>query len=108
MATNTTKNTAKKSVKTNNTKAEWPEGMPFQKINYLLMGIGAVVLVLGYILLSGGGSDDPAKFSDAIFDARRLKVAPITLVIGFIIELFAIMYRPKQKAVQQSEEKQAL
>ena len=59
MATNTTKNTAKKNVKTNNTKAEWPSSMPFQTINYLLMGVGVVILILGYILLSGGGSDDP-------------------------------------------------
>ncbi len=75
----------------------WAPGMPFTKINYILMIGGLLVLLLGYIFLSGGGTDDPTKFSEAIFDVRRLYVAPITLVFGFLIELFAIMYRPKEK-----------
>ena len=106
MATNTTKKPAKNNRQNIETKEQWPQNMPFQKINYILMGVGVIILVLGYILLSGGGSDDPTKFSEAIFDARRLKVAPITLIIGFIVELFAIMYRPKQKK-SDTEETQA-
>ena len=106
MATNTTKKPVKKNTKNIESKEQWPQSMPFRKINYILMGVGLVVLILGYILLSGGGSDDPSKFNEAIFDARRLKLAPITLVIGFIIELFAIMYRPKQNN-SDTEETQA-
>ena len=95
MSQNNQKNTVKKTTATKNAaKPEWAPGMPFKPVNYILMIAGVVVLLIGYFLLSGGGSDDPAEFSDAIFNARRLKVAPIILVIGFLVELFAIMYRP--------------
>ncbi|MBO4581274.1 MAG: DUF3098 domain-containing protein [Bacteroidales bacterium] len=67
--------------------------MPFGKINYILMLTGIVVLLIGYILLSGGGTDDPSQFSPAIFDTRRLVIAPITLVVGFAIEFIAIMLK---------------
>lgn len=97
------KNNTAKSVKTGANKPEWAPGMPFGKINYILMGAGIVVLFLGYVLLSGGGSDDPSKFNDAIFNARRLKVAPIILIIGFIIEFFAIMYRPLKKNTEEKK-----
>ena len=52
----------------------------FRKENYILMGVGVLLLILGYVLLSGGGSDDPNVFSEALFNTRRLVVAP--LVIG--------------------------
>ena len=104
MNQNNTRNTGRKPVASKNTpKPEWAPGIPFRPVNYLLMVIGLVVLLIGYLLLSGGGSDDPSQFSDAIFNARRLKVAPITLVIGFVIELFAIMYRPCGKCGRQNE-----
>ncbi len=67
----------------------------FGKINYILLIAGVVVLILGFLLLVGGGSDDPAVFSDKIFDTRRLVVAPILLVLGFVIEIFAIMVKAK-------------
>jgi hypothetical protein len=50
----------------------------------------------GLILMIGGGSDDPTKFSDAIFDFQRLTLAPILLATGFIIEIFAIMSKSKE------------
>lgn len=104
MNQNNTKNAGKKPVTSKNTpKPEWAPGMPFRPVNYLLMIAGLVVLLIGYLLLSGGGSDDPFQFSDAIFNTRRLKVAPITLIIGFIIELFAIMYRPCKKCCKKNE-----
>ena len=67
----------------------------FGKLNYMLMGVGLVVLALGYILLAGGGSDDPNVFNPAMFDVRRLYVAPILIVLGFVIEIVAIMYKKK-------------
>ena len=73
----------------------WAAGMPFGKLNYILMLVGIVVLAIGYILLSGGGSEDPAIFSEAIFDARRLTIAPITLVLGFTIVGASIMLKIK-------------
>ncbi|HHU47824.1 MAG TPA: DUF3098 domain-containing protein [Bacteroidales bacterium] len=67
----------------------------FRKTNYILMVVGVVLLGLGYILLSGGGSKDPDVFSDAIFDTRRLVVSPILIVLGLVIEIYAIMWHPK-------------
>lgn len=69
----------------------------FGKINYQLMFIGLAFLLLGYILMIGGGSDDPNKFSWALFDFQRITLAPILLLIGFVIEIFAIMKKPKAK-----------
>ena len=70
---------------------------PLGTINYVLMGVGLVILALGYILLSGGGSDDPNTFNPAMFDNRRLVVAPILIVVGFVVEILAIMYKARKK-----------
>lgn len=67
----------------------------FRKINYILMGIGVILLALGYILLSGGGSDDPNVFNDDLFNTRRLVIAPLVILSGIIVEIVAIMKRPK-------------
>ncbi|MBR4739213.1 MAG: DUF3098 domain-containing protein [Bacteroidales bacterium] len=76
------------------------EGHPFElafgKINYILMGVGLLLLALGYILLAGGGSDDPNVFNPAMFDARRLVWAPILIVLGFVVEIVAIMFKGKK------------
>lgn len=71
--------------------------LAFGPINYIMMVAGIVILAIGYILLSGGGSDDPNTFNPAMFDARRLTVAPILIVLGFAVEIFAIMYKGKKK-----------
>jgi hypothetical protein len=73
----------------------WAPGMPFGKLNYLLLLLSIVVLGIGYVLLSGGGSEDPAIYNDAIFDTRRLTIAPITLLIGLIIGLVSILVKIK-------------
>jgi uncharacterized membrane protein len=67
----------------------------FGKENYILMLIGFVVLLIGYLLMTGGGSDDPNVFNDAIFSTRRMVVAPLVLLLGFVIEFVAIMRRSK-------------
>jgi hypothetical protein len=59
------------------------------------MIIGLVFIAIGYILMAGGGSDDPNVFNDAIFNTRRLVFAPIMVLAGFIVELYAIMTRPE-------------
>lgn len=69
----------------------------FGRINYILMIAGLIVLALGYILLCGGGSDDPNTFNPAMFDNRRLVVAPILVTVGFVVEILAIMYKGKKK-----------
>lgn len=68
----------------------------FGKTNYILMVAGIIILALGYILLSGGGSDDPNTFNPAMFNAQRLYVAPILIVVGFVVEICAIMFNPNK------------
>lgn len=70
--------------------------LSFNKINYILMGAGIVLLAIGYILLSGGGSDDPNVFNPAMFDSRRLVWAPILIMLGFVVEIVAILYKGKK------------
>lgn len=60
----------------------------------LLIGIG--VIIVGYLLLMGGGSDDPNEFNPAIFNAQRLYVAPIVLLAGHLFIIYAIMKKPRQ------------
>jgi hypothetical protein len=67
----------------------------FSKTNYIIMIVGIVLLALGYILLSGGGSDDPNVFNPEMFNTRRLYVAPILIILGLVTEIGAIMYKPK-------------
>ncbi|MBP5676829.1 MAG: DUF3098 domain-containing protein [Bacteroidales bacterium] len=62
-----------------------------------LMLAGLVVMAAGFILLSGGGSDDPQVFNYAMFDARRLVAAPIVIIAGIVVEVIAIMGRFKDK-----------
>ena len=68
----------------------------FSKKNYILLIVGLAFIASGLILMIGGGSDDPTKFSDEIFNTTRLTIAPILLATGFIIEIFAIMYKGKE------------
>jgi hypothetical protein len=68
----------------------------FGRTNYILMIAGLIVLAIGYIMLSGGGSDDPNTFNDAMFDSRRLVVAPILITVGFVVEILAIMFKGKK------------
>lgn len=62
----------------------------FDKVNYKFLLIGIGVIAIGFILMSGGGSDDPKLYSDAIFDFRRIRLAPTTVLIGFGITIYSI------------------
>ncbi|MFA7107128.1 MAG: DUF3098 domain-containing protein [Candidatus Izemoplasmatales bacterium] len=84
--------TSKKNIK----EVEGQYTFLFTRTNYIIMMVGIVFIALGYILMIGGGSKDPSVFSEEIFNTQRLTVAPILLVIGFVIEIFAIMYRKKE------------
>lgn len=72
-------------------------GFALGKENYKLMAIGFAVIVIGFILMAGGGSDDPNVFSEDIFNFRRITLAPIILLIGFAFEIYAIMKKPKEE-----------
>lgn len=62
----------------------------------MLIGVG--ILIVGYALMSGGGSEDPTKFDPEIFSHRRITVAPIVVLIGYGFIGYAIMYRDRKKA----------
>ena len=66
----------------------------FKKKNYQVMLIGLGVIALGFILMSGGGSDDPAVFNPEIYNWRRIRLAPALVLIGFGIEVYAILLNP--------------
>lgn len=70
----------------------------FDKINYLLMLLGIVLIAVGLVVMSGGGSTDPKVFNPDIFNTQRLTVAPLLILLGFVVEVFAIMIKPKEKA----------
>jgi len=67
----------------------------FTKQNYILLLVGIALICIGLLLMIGGGSDDPTVFSDKIFDSQRLTFAPVLIAAGFIVEIFAIMHKPK-------------
>lgn len=66
----------------------------FEKKNYIVMLIGLIFLVVGFALMSGGGSDDPEVFNPDVFNWRRVRLAPIIVILGFAIELYAILLNP--------------
>lgn len=68
----------------------------FGKKNYKWMLIGLGVVALGFILMAGGGSDDPEVFNDAIYNFRRIRLAPTLVLIGFGIEVYAILANPNK------------
>ncbi len=69
----------------------------FKKKNYEVMLIGLGVIALGFILMSGGGSDDPNVFNPEIYNWRRIRLAPALVLIGFGIEVYAILLNPDAK-----------
>lgn len=69
----------------------------FGKKNYIVMFNGLAVIALGFILMAGGGSDDPNVFNDEIYNFRRIRLAPTLVLIGFAIEAYAILLNPNKK-----------
>jgi hypothetical protein len=67
----------------------------FGKENYRLMLIGLFFIALGFLLMIGGGSDDPKVFNYELFSFRRITLSPILILAGYVIEIFAIMKKPK-------------
>lgn len=64
-------------------------------MKHILIGVG--LIILGFVLMSGGGSDDPAHFSEEIFNFRRITLAPIVSMAGFLWIILAIMKKPSQQ-----------
>lgn len=72
-------------------------GFAFGKDNYRILIIGVLIVITGYLLMIGGGSDDPNVFNgDELFSTRRLTVAPITILTGFVVVLLGIMKKSNE------------
>lgn len=80
-------------AKCNGTSSENDKTMPLTVKNYILLLVGAVVIVVGFILMSGGTKATPEEFSYDIFSWRRITLAPLLVIGGFAFEIFAIMKR---------------
>lgn len=65
--------------------------------NYLLIAIGFAIVVLGFTLMAGSGSQDPKVFNDEIFSFRRITLAPFVVVAGFALVFYAIIKKPRKK-----------
>jgi uncharacterized membrane protein YedE/YeeE len=63
--------------------------------NFILLGIGMAIIILGFILMAGGESTDPKVFSEEMFSHRRITIAPLLILGGFTFQVYAIMKKPK-------------
>lgn len=77
-------------------KIEDQKVMPFGKQNYIIVLIGIALLALGFILMLGGGSNDPDVFNEQMFNFRRITMSTILILAGFVVEIFAIFWRGKK------------
>lgn len=68
----------------------------FDRVNYILLAVGMAVVIIGFLLMSGSGSTATAYNPD-IFSARRIKVAPVVCLLGFVSMIYAVVRRPKDK-----------
>lgn len=68
----------------------------FEKVNYKILLIGIAVITVGFVLMSGGGSDDPKVFNEAVFNFQRIRLAPTLVLIGFGITIYSIVKSPKK------------
>jgi len=73
------------------------QGFALPKKNVLYILAGFVVMLLGYALMAGGGSDDPNVFNEEMFSFRRIVLAPIVIIIGMVVEIWAIMHIGKAR-----------
>lgn len=88
--TTTTTEKVKHDVRSHN------ERFLYNKSNYMLMGIGLLMIIVGFLLMVGGKSEDPHQFNyDEIYSFRRSTLAPILVLAGFVVEIVAIMRKPK-------------
>lgn len=92
----------------NNSKAAGEKvGFPIPVSSYKMILIGFGIVILGFALMTGGGSGDPAEFSYEIFSFRRITLAPIVVLFGFGFIFWAIMRKPKKEAEEKKKDSKA-
>jgi len=96
MVVDTTKTTVPKKTEPKKIEESKVE-MPFSKKNYKLLLIGLGLIMLGFLLMVGGKSNNPNVFNEEIFSFRRITLAPILILAGYVVEIFAIMKKPKKE-----------
>jgi membrane-bound ClpP family serine protease len=74
----------------------------FDRMNYILLAVGMAVAIIGFLLMSGSGSNETAYNPD-IFSVRRIKVAPLVCLLGFVSMIYAVVRRPKTDATEEKE-----
>ena len=84
--------------------AETESTKPFVKKNFIFMGISLLLIIVGFLLMTGSANSDPNHFNNDIFSTRRIVVGPALAFIGFVAMAFAIVYSPKQPDAATSEE----
>lgn len=77
----------------------------FRKDNYFWLLVGAVVVIIGYMLMAGGGSADPYAFSEDIFSFRRITLAPLVVLAGYICILVGVLKKPKETQSAENQQK---
>lgn len=83
-------------------KTEREYQLVFTRENYKLLIIGAVIIVIGFVLMAGGKAESPDQFNPEIFSFRRITLAPLLVLFGFAFEIYAIMKKPKTSKEDQS------
>ncbi len=78
--------------------------LAFGRMNFILLAVGMFVVILGFVLMSGKGSNE-STFNPDIFSTMRIKVAPVVCFIGFVSMVFGVMYRTKDKDVNKDDTK---
>ncbi len=89
--------TAPKASTKENLTAKHTNKLPlFEKDNYMWMGIGALIVIIGMFIMSGGKNTDPNQFdTKVVYSTTRITIAPLLIIIGFLVEIYAIFKRPK-------------
>lgn len=72
------------------------DNMPLTRENYKLMALGMIIIIIGFILMIGGKAASPDEFNPEIFSFRRITLAPMIVLFGYIFEIYAIMKKPKE------------
>lgn len=79
------------------------EKFAFDKTNFILLAIGLVVVIVGFLLMTGPSST-PANFEPDIFSVRRIKVAPVVCLLGFVFIIYAVVRKPKDEINREEKE----
>jgi uncharacterized BrkB/YihY/UPF0761 family membrane protein len=83
-------------VEKNEKKQQTSTGFALGRENYILLIIGLIVVIVGFALMAGGKSSSPNEFSKDIFSFRRITLAPVMVLFGFLFEIYAIMHKPRK------------